>query len=204
MNFQPVLHWNYTLLHLKGDAKLMEQPRSDFSLRVAHDNDIPAMQALIQRSGIGLAEGFYTPLQAGAITREVFGVDSQLVRDGTYFVIEQDGVIVACGGWGKRDSLHGGDQRKQGTDRLLDPAREPARIRAFFVEPAMARRGLGTMLMRRCEEEARAAGFRSLELAATLPGEPLYRALGFAEVERVELPLSGGVRVPLVRMRREI
>jgi N-acetylglutamate synthase-like GNAT family acetyltransferase len=182
----------------------MEQPTPGLSLRVARDNDIPAMQALIKRSGVGLSEGFYTPLQADAITREVFGVDSQLVRDGTYFVIEHGGVIVACGGWGKRDTLHGSDQRKQGTERLLYPAKEPARIRAFFVEPAMARRGLGTMLMRRCEEEAKAAGFTSLELAATLPGEPLYRALGFLEAERVELPLSGGVRVPLVRMRREM
>jgi N-acetylglutamate synthase-like GNAT family acetyltransferase len=202
MNFQPVLHGNYTLLHMKGHLKLMEQPRPEFSLRLARESDIAAMQALIQRSGIGLAQGFYTPGQAAAITREVFGVDSQLVHDGTYFVIEHDGAIVACGGWGKRDTLHGGDQRKQGTDRLLDPAREPARIRAFFVEPRMARRGLGTMLMQRCEEEAKAAGFRSLELAATLPGEPLYRALGFAEVERVELALAKGVRVPLVRMRR--
>lgn len=176
----------------------------EFSLRLASDSDIAAMQALIQRSGIGLAQGFYSPVQAAAITREVFGVDSQLVRDGTYFVIEHDGAIVACGGWGKRDTLHGGDQRKQGTDRLLDPGREPARIRAFFVDPAMARRGLGTMLMKRCEEQAKAAGFSSLELAATLPGEPLYRSQGFIEVERVELPLSGGVRVPLVRMRRSL
>jgi N-acetylglutamate synthase-like GNAT family acetyltransferase len=182
----------------------MEQPMPEFSLRAARDSDIATMQALIQRSGIGLSQGFYTPGQAAAITHEVFGVDSQLVRDGTYFVIEHDGVIVACGGWGKRDTLHGGDQRKQGTDRLLDPGREAARIRAFFVEPGMARRGLGTMLMKRCEEDARAAGFTSLELAATLPGEPLYRALGFAEVERVELMLSGAVRVPLVRMRRTL
>jgi GNAT superfamily N-acetyltransferase len=162
------------------------------------------MQGLIQRSGIGLSAGFYSPEQAAAITHQVFGVDSQLVRDGTYFVIESEGAIVACGGWGKRDTLHGGDQRKQGTDRLLDPAVDAARIRAFFVEPGMARRGLGTMLMRACEDAARLAGFASLELAATLPGEPLYRALGFAEVERVELALTGGVRVPLVRMRRAL
>jgi GNAT superfamily N-acetyltransferase len=182
----------------------MEQPTPEFSLRAARDSDIATMQALIQRSGIGLSQGFYTPGQAAAITHEVFGVDSQLVRDGTYFVIEHNGVIVACGGWGKRDTLHGGDQRKQGTDRLLAPGVEAARIRAFFVEPGMARQGLGTMLMKRCEEDARAAGFTSLELAATLPGEPLYRALGFAEVERVELALTAGVRVPLVRMRRTI
>jgi GNAT superfamily N-acetyltransferase len=162
------------------------------------------MQALIRRSGIGLATGFYTPEQAAAITHEVFGVDSQLVRDATYFVIEDGGAIVACGGWGKRSTLHGGDQAKRAPDRLLDPATEPARIRAFFVEPAMARRGLGTMLMTHCEARAREAGFKQLELMATLPGEPLYRALGFVECERCELSLAGGVQVPLVRMRRAL
>jgi N-acetylglutamate synthase-like GNAT family acetyltransferase len=182
----------------------MEQSTGQFRLRLARDSDIPAMQALIGRSGVGLARGFYSDAQAEAITREVFGVDSELVRDGTCFVIEDGGVMVACGGWGKRSTLHGGDQTKQGADPLLDPATDPARIRAFFVEPAMARRGLGTMLMRRCEEEARAAGFSRLELMATLPGEPLYLALGFEECERCEITLAGGVRVPLVRMRRPL
>jgi N-acetylglutamate synthase-like GNAT family acetyltransferase len=182
----------------------MEQPSHEFLLRNALEEDIPAMQALIRRSGVGLSAGFYTVEQAQAITRQVFGVDSQLVRDGTYFVIERDGVMVACGGWGKRATLHGGDQAKQGADPLLDPATDAARIRAFFVEPAMARRGLGTMLMRRCEEEAGKAGFRRLELMATLPGEPLYRALGFVECERCEISLAGGVRVPLVRMGRGV
>ncbi|MFL6673553.1 MAG: GNAT family N-acetyltransferase [Massilia sp.] len=174
----------------------------EFRLRPALERDIPAMQALIKRSGVELSAGFYSPEQAVAITREVFGVDSQLVRDGTYFVIEHGAALVACGGWGMRSTLHGGDQAKQGPDRLLDPATEPARIRAFFVEPAMARHGLGTMLLKHCALDAAAAGFSVLELAATLPGEPLYRALGFEQCERFELELSGGVRVPLVRMRR--
>jgi GNAT superfamily N-acetyltransferase len=164
--------------------------------------DIPAMQELIRRSGIGLSKGFYSSDQAAAVTREVFGVDTQLVLDSTYFVIEESGAIVACGGWGKRSTPYGGDRAKSEPDRLLDPATEPARIRAFFVEPTMARRGLGTMLMARCTQDAAGAGFTVLELTATLPGEPLYRALGFEECERFELDLSGGVRVPLVRMRR--
>ncbi|MFL6674151.1 MAG: GNAT family N-acetyltransferase [Massilia sp.] len=181
----------------------MEHDQAQFRLRHALEHDIPAMQALIRRSGVALSAGFYSPAQAEAITREVFGVDSQLVRDGTYFVIEHGAALAACGGWGKRSTLHGGDQAKTAPDRLLDPATEPARIRAFFVEPAMARRGLGTMLMAHCAAEAKAAGFGMLELSATLPGEPLYRALGFIECERWELELPGGVRVPLVRMRRE-
>ncbi|MDB5535104.1 MAG: GCN5-related N-acetyltransferase [Hyphomicrobiales bacterium] len=160
------------------------------------------MQELIRRSGIGLAKGFYSSGQAAAVTREVFGVDTQLVLDGTYFVIEDGAAIVACGGWGKRSTAYGGDHAKSEPDRLLDPVTEPARIRAFFVEPAMARRGLGTMLMKHCALAAAAAGFGVLELTATLPGEPLYRALGFEECERFELALSGGVGVPLVRMRR--
>jgi N-acetylglutamate synthase-like GNAT family acetyltransferase len=182
----------------------MEQTRITFRLRAALDADIPALQELIRRSGLGLAQGFYTQEQAAAVTHQVFGVDSQLVRDGTYFVVEAGDAIVACGGWGKRSTLHGGDQAKQGPDRLLDTATEPARIRAFFVDPPMARRGLGTMLMRRCESDARAAGFGQLELMATLPGEPLYRALGFVECERCALSLAGGVQVPLIRMRRAL
>jgi N-acetylglutamate synthase-like GNAT family acetyltransferase len=179
----------------------MEQP---FLLRPARPADVPALQALIERSGIGLSEGFYTPLQAAAVTREVFGVDSQLVEDGTYFAIERDGVIVACGGWGKRSTSFGGDQAKSAPERLLDPGTEAAKIRAFFVDPPMARRGLGSMLMAHCAAQAAEAGFGMLELVSTMPGEPLYRALGFKEVERFDLVLSGEVRVPVARMRKTV
>jgi GNAT superfamily N-acetyltransferase len=162
------------------------------------------MEALIARSGVELSAGFYTPEQAQAITRHVFGVDSQLVADGTYFLIEQDGAIVACGGWSKRNTLFGGDRTKRGADPLLDPAREPARIRAFFVAPQMARRGLGSQLMRHCSEQAALAGFQALELAATMPGVPLYLASGFSVIEDITLELPGAVTVGLARMRREI
>jgi GNAT superfamily N-acetyltransferase len=174
------------------------------TLRPATAADIPAMDALIRRSGIALSKGFYTDEQAAAVTRHVFGVDTQLVEDGTYFVIERDGNLLACGGWSKRATLFGGDQHKSGPDPLLDPATQPARIRAFFVDPAVPRQGLGRMLMEHCEQEAAAAGFKLMELAATMPGVPLYRACGFEGIEDIALTLPGNVSVPLSRMRKRI
>lgn len=179
--------------------------RPDFTIRAATAADLPDLQALIERSGIGLSAGFYTPEQAQAITREVFGVDTQLVRDGSYFAVEHAARIVACGGWSKRSTPFGGDQHKVAPDRQLDPATEPARIRAFFVDPGMARRGLGSMLMQHCTEHARAAGFTSLELTATLPGVPLYTAHGFVPVHDISLALADGqVAVRLTLMRKTI
>lgn len=175
-----------------------------FTIRHAHANDKDALNALIRKSGIGLAAGFYTPIQAEAITREVFGVDSALIADGTYFAIEDAGRIVACGGWSRLATDFGGDQAKSGSDRPLDPATEPARIRAFFVDPDMARQGLGAMLLDHCTRAAAKAGFKALELVSTMPGEPLYLRFGFTPLERIELPLSGGVVVALTRMRKEI
>ncbi|MYN09178.1 GNAT family N-acetyltransferase [Pseudoduganella aquatica] len=173
-------------------------------LRAARMDDVPRMEELIARSGIALSEGFYTPEQAQAVTRHVFGVDTQLVEDGTYFIIERDGQLLACGGWSKRATLFGADRTKTGPDRLLDPATEAGRIRAFFVAPSAARQGLGSMLMAHCQQEAAAQGFRTLELAATMPGVPLYLASGFEVTEPFELPLPGGVNVPLARMRKRI
>jgi GNAT superfamily N-acetyltransferase len=161
-----------------------------FLLRPALEVDVPVLRALIERSAAALSVGFYTQQQTDSVTREVFGVDSQLVADGTYYVIETDGAIVACGGWGKRSTSFGGDQAKSAPERLLDPATEAAKIRAFFVDPEWARRGLGSMLMTHCAAQAAAAGFGMLELVSTMPGEPLYRALGFTEVERFDLMLA--------------
>ena len=174
------------------------------ALRTALASDIPAMEALIARSGIELSEGFYTPVQAQAITAHVFGVDTQLVADHTYFVIEEAGQLLACGGWSKRATLFGADRTKQGADPLLDPATQPARIRAFFVHPQAARRGLGRQLLEHCSNAAAAGGFHRLELAATLPGVPLYRACGFSEIEAFEIPLPGPIKVGLVRMGKDI
>jgi N-acetylglutamate synthase-like GNAT family acetyltransferase len=174
------------------------------SIRKAHPADIPVLQELIARSARELSLGYYTPAQTDAAIRHVFGVDSQLIADGTYFVVELDGTIVACGGWSRRRTLFGGDQAKSDSDPLLDPATEPARIRAFFVDPRLARHGLGLCLIEECTRAAGAAGFQSLELVATLPGEPLYAASGFAVAERFELALPGDVRVPVARMRRTL
>jgi GNAT superfamily N-acetyltransferase len=174
------------------------------ALRHARLADAPALQDLIARSGRELSVPYYTPAQAEAITRHVFGVDTQLIEDRTYFVIEHADAIVACGGWSKRRTLFGGDQVKTGADPLLDPLADPARIRAFFVDPAKARQGLGRRLMQECAERARACGFQALELVSTLPGEPLYLASGFTMCERFELALPGGVHVPVSRMRKQL
>jgi len=173
-------------------------------LRVAQHEDIPAMEALIARSGIELSKGFYTEEQAQAVTTHVFGVDTQLVKDQTYFVIEQDGKMVACGGWSKRATLFGADRTKADADPLLDPATQAARIRAFFVSPDTPRQGLGRMLLEHCATKAAEGGFHTLELAGTMPGVPLYLACGFHVVEDFDITLPGDVKVPLSRMRKTI
>ena len=175
------------------------------AIRRATLADIPALNRLIAESADKLGAGFYTPAQTAALSREVFSVDSQLVEDGTYFVIDDAGRPVACGGWSRRSTKFGGDKMKTAPDRLLDPATEPARIRAFFVAPAMARRGCGSALMRHCTGAAAAAGFRRMELVATMPGVPLYLAHGFAVAERFDLMLAGGaVAAPMALMTRAI
>jgi GNAT superfamily N-acetyltransferase len=136
--------------------------------------------------------------------RQVFGVDTQLIADGTYYVISGPSAPVAVGGWSARRTLYGGDQMKSADDPMLNPATDAARIRAFFVHPDRARRGLARQIYATCERAAYAAGFRQFELMATLPGEPLYRALGFAGVERVISTLDGGVDVPFIRMTRRL
>ena len=173
-------------------------------VRRARADDVPAIERLIVESVRELGAAFYAQPQLESALRFIFGVDTQLIADGTYHVIEGHGAIVASGGWSRRRTLFGGDQWKHGADEPLDPTREPARIRAFFVHPRWSRRGLGRLLFETCRRDAHAAGFRRLELMATLPGEPLYRALGFAADERVELDLPDGARIPLVRMSRAI
>jgi GNAT superfamily N-acetyltransferase len=177
---------------------------ASFQLRLARVQDVPAIETLIERSVAGLASGWYTNEQIASALQYMFGVDTQLIDDGTYYVIEHDGRLAAAGGWSRRRTLFGGDQWKQEVDPLLDPQVDSARIRAFFVDPDAARRGLGRRLFARCLDDAATAGFSALELMATLPGEPLYRALGFTDQERVECLLPDGVGVPLVRMSRPI
>ena len=174
------------------------------SLRLAIPDDLPALRALIPLSVRALSRGCYTEVQIESAIRFIFGVDTQLIADGTYFVAEAENQIAGCGGWSRRRTLYGGDHRKEGEDAPLDPAAEPARIRAFFIHPEWARRGIGAHLLAVCVEAARAARFQRLELMATLPGEPLYIAFGFAVMERVEAALPDGVVIPFVRMGRAI
>jgi GNAT superfamily N-acetyltransferase len=173
--------------------------------RLARLEDLPAIEELITRSAQALSAGYYTPAQVAALLRYVFGADTQLIRDGTYFVCEADGgALVAAGGWSRRATLYGGDRVKASEDPLLDPATEAARIRAFFVDPGWARRGLGRRLFAECEAAARSAGFGTLALVATMPGEPLYRALGFELTERFALRLPDGTEVPVAHMSRRM
>lgn len=176
----------------------------ELPLRLATPDDVPALQRLIGASVRGLSIGYYTDEQIESGLRHVFGVDSQLIADGTYYLIDGPEGCVAGGGWSRRATLYGGDQHKTAPDVLLDPASEPARIRAFFVHPAWVRRGFARRLFHACKTAARSAGFRSLELGATLPGVPLYAALGFTAHERVDATMPDGVVLPVVRMSRAI
>ena len=176
----------------------------EFLLRLATDADLPAIATLIDASVRGLSVGIYSREQIDSGLRFVFGADTQLIADRTYFVIEEDGEIVASGGWSRRRTLYGGDRHKSGADPLLDPRVDAARIRAFFVHPDFARRGVGRRILEACLDAARAAGFRRVELASTLPGVPFYRVFGFEEREALEAPMPGGDGLPVVRMEREL
>ena len=165
---------------------------------------IPVLQRLIEQSVRALSFGHYTPAQIDAAVRYVFGVDSTLIDDGTYFVMRDGDDIVACGGWSRRRTLYGGDQRPVGPPDLLNPASDAAKIRAFFVAPSHARRGIGRMLLHACIFAAETAGFQRLELMATLPGVPFYRACGFKETDQVTDILPDGTSIEFVRMERSI
>jgi GNAT superfamily N-acetyltransferase len=178
-------------------------PQPSATLRLARDSDVAAIEGLIPVSARALQAPTYSPAQIEAALGSVFAVDRQLIVDGTYFVAERDGALVGCGGWSRRRNLFGGDRADvPRDDSLLDPHRDAARIRAFFVHPACARQGIGGMLMRVCEHAAVAAGFRTLELVATLAGEPLYAAFASQPLERYELMLANGMTLPVVRMRK--
>ena len=163
--------------------------------------DVPELHRLVDASVRELSRGYYSEAEIASGLRHVFGPDTALIADRTYFVIEVDGVLAAAGGWSRRRTLYGGDQAKSGPDPLLDAATEPARIRAFFVEPRFARRGLARRLFAHCASEAAREGFSALELMATLPGVPLYLALGFESIELSAPVLADGVALRLVRMR---
>ena len=172
------------------------------TVRPATASDVPALERLIPTSARVLSRGYYSEQQTQAAIRYVFGVDSQLIADGTYYVAVASDEIVGCGGWSWRRTLYGSDQRPMGAGALLDPVEDAARIRAFFVASDHARQGIGGLILMACEEAAAANGFSGLELMSTLPGVPFYRKFGFHEVERVVDTLPDGTTIEFVRMTR--
>ena len=177
-------------------------------LRMAGLQDVPALRELIENSVRVLQRGDYSEEQIEGALGTVFGVDTRLIEDRTYYVVEaqNDGgaVVVACGGWSKRKTLFGSDQQVGREDAFLNPQTEAAKIRAFFVHPEWVRRGIATQILEHCEEAARHAGFRRLEMGATLTGVPMYAARGYVEVQRIEVPLANGSLLPVVRMAKTI
>ncbi|HEV7676463.1 MAG TPA: GNAT family N-acetyltransferase [Candidatus Angelobacter sp.] len=178
-----------------------------FAIRPAVAADIPVLRELIDASVRQLQSSDYTPAQIDSALRTVFGVDSQLIDDGTYLLVQagpldsgKSPVIVACGGWSKRKTLYGGDRWRDRRDDLLDPANEAAKIRAFFIHPDWARQGIGTLLLDACETAARAAGFRRFEMGATLTGAKLFQKRGYVAGERLEVLLEGDVTLTVIHM----
>jgi GNAT superfamily N-acetyltransferase len=190
--------------------------KTNFAIRKALAADIPALNELIAGSVRGLQAEDYTEAQMEGALKTVFGVDSQLVADGTYLVVEAvsadeaqhlsgptpSPVIVGCGGWSMRKTLFGGDVWSARQDDFLDPARDASKIRAFFIHPAWARRGIGSLLLEGCESAAREAGFRRYEMGATLTGAKLFAAKGYIAMKRIEIPLVNGEKLPVIHMEK--
>jgi GNAT superfamily N-acetyltransferase len=175
-----------------------------FEIRLAELADIAPIAALIARSVRELCREDYSGVQIEAALGDAFGVDSQLIIDRTYFVVEHEGELAAAGGWSFRRTLFGADARPDRAPEALDPARDAAKIRAFFVAPALARRGIGRALLARCEGEAKLQGFRVAELAATLTGQRLYGPLGYQSVRRFSHVLASGVAIDFIAMQKAL
>ncbi|MET0495118.1 MAG: GNAT family N-acetyltransferase, partial [Actinoplanes sp.] len=170
--------------------------------RLATRDDLPALLPLIDAAIGELLDAFLEPAQV-ASSRAIMGLDTQLIDDGTYFVVESGGSLAGCGGWSRRATLYGGDHSAGRDPALLDPARDPAKIRAMYTHPSFARRGVGRLVLSRCEQAAAAEGFTVLELMGTMAGQPLYRAAGFRVLDHLT-DSTGGAPVPLVRMRKTL
>jgi len=185
-------------------------PEKDaYRLRLANANDGAAITMLIQLSARGLSQGYYPPEQVEAALQGAFGLDSQLIADGTYFVVvhaepEAGETIVACGGWSFRRTMFGGDKYQQRDAELLDPQRDAAKIRAFFVHPEHSRHGLGRRILSHSEQQARERGFARCELMSTLPGVPFYRRQGYLGEESIDYPLNDTVSIRFVPMSKAI
>ncbi|MEO1365911.1 MAG: GNAT family N-acetyltransferase [Acidobacteriota bacterium] len=182
----------------------MSDGEETVEIRVARRDDIAVIEPLIARSVRGLSVGDYTPEQIESALGDAFGLDTQLIGDGTYFVVLVDGAVAGCGGWSFRKTLFGADGRPGREPESLDPAADAAKIRAFFVDPAFARRGIGKALLDHCEAEARAAGFARAELMSTLPGLRLYSRFGYVAGEGIDYPLEKGGSIPFVPMEKAL
>ena len=176
----------------------------DYVIRKATLSDRAAITQLIKDSARSLSRDDYSDAQIEGAIATVFGVDSNLIIDATYFVAESAGELIGCGGWSKRKTLFGGDQYAARDAGYLDPETEPAKIRAFFIHPQHARKGIASAILEACESEAKAAGFRSMELMSTLPGIKLYQACGYEGDSRVELPVGEGITIGLLPMRKTL
>ena len=174
-----------------------------FTHRLAMPADMPALRQVMDAAIRKLLPQFLPPEKVEA-SFAVMGLDSQLIEDGTYFVLEENGRIAGCGGWSRRATLFGHNHTAGRDARLLDPATEAARVRAMYTAPAFVRRGVGRQILALCEAAARAEGFTRAELGATAGGEPLYRACGYGEIERIQVPTPGGVAVPITRMGKQL
>lgn len=175
-----------------------------FTHALATEDDLPALRALMTRAIEELQRGFLTPEQVTA-SHQIMGLDTQLVADRTYFMVLDAGQLVGCGGWSWRATLFGGDDSIVAREPLpLDPAKDAAKIRAMYVDPAHARRGIGKLIMALCEDAVRAAGFSKVELMATLAGRPLYEACGYTDIEAIEATSREGVTVPIIRMGKSL
>jgi GNAT superfamily N-acetyltransferase len=176
----------------------------EYIIRKARLNEREAIERLIAESARNLSRADYSERQIEAALKAVFGVDTDLIYDETYFVAETAGKLIGCGGWSRRRTLFGGDRFANREAGFLDPQRDAAKIRAFFIHPAHARQGIGRAILAACEREAEAHGFRALELMSTLPGLKLYRACGYAGEEGVEHEMGDGVKIEFVRMRKAL
>jgi GNAT superfamily N-acetyltransferase len=181
----------------------MTSPANDTRLRLAREQDIEPLRALMN-AAIGQLQSDYLAPDAVLASFSIMGLDSQLIADGGYFLVEVGEHIGGCGGWSRRATLFGGDHSAGRDAALLDPAKDPARVRAMYTHPDFVRRGIGRMILSACESAAAAEGFRSCELAATLAGEPLYRACGYQEIERFSARGENGISVPLIRMGKNL
>jgi GNAT superfamily N-acetyltransferase len=200
-----LLAWSGQLgVKLRIDLEECRICMADLTHRLAKMEDLSELRRLMARAIEQLQQGFLSPKQI-RVSHRVMGLDTQLVKDGTYFLVEADGRIVGSGGWSWRATLYGGDESIVMREPLsLNPAIDAAKVRAMYTDPDFARRGIGRRLLELCEAAALAAGFKRAELMATLAGEPLYRSFGYLPIERLESAPIGGVRVPLLRMEKAL